>query len=301
LGVAALERYLEGGGFAGDALAGGELERGDADDLERELDEAERWLRMSAAHGFWRAEDNLARVCAERGRDAEALEWLTRAAEQRADPEQAFKLGMHHWHGTWSTAADSTTARVWMLQAATMGHPVAQLAMGSLASCEAEAWRWLVCAAGQGYMEAAMLMGHSERWPRGVDEGHVDELRRLAAGADGGISSVELPAGAAELLASFRVVDAGATDWEAVRSLHRELERSGNELPVREPETLIPLVDPRGRSVALLQAVDAYMVAVAAAVRTLEPSSLDAAHVRLLEELARERHESGDAPPQQTK
>ena len=58
---------------------------------------------------------------------------------------------------------------------------------------------------------------------------------------------------------------------------------------VREPETQVPLVDPRGRSRELLRAIDAHMASLAAAVRTLDAGELTETHATLLEELDRER------------
>ena len=178
LGAWHLERYLDG------QLDG--MQQRDA------LDEAEQWLRASAEAGFWRAEDNMSIVCEARGREADALEWLTRAATQRADPEQSFKLGLHYWQGTWGAAADEQIARAWMREAAQMGHPVAQLAMGELASTRAEAWSWLRCAAEQRHMDVHMAMGQSARLPPGS---RLDRLRRLAAGSDAAddIIAVEMP------------------------------------------------------------------------------------------------------------
>lgn len=94
----------------------------------------------------------------------------------------------------------------------------------------------------------------------------MEELRRLAAagisavgaaegndGDEGAICAVELPAGGAELRASFRVLDGAAMDWEGVRWMHEVEEsnrrdgraRSGSSesAPVREPELGIPLVE----------------------------------------------------------
>ena len=158
--------------------------------LGTELDEAERWLAASAAQGFWRAEDNMALVCAERGREAEALTWLRRSAEQKAEPEQAFQMGMHYWRGTWSAMRDAEAVREWMGLAAEMGHPAAQLAMAKLAVPKEEMWLWLRRAAGQGYVDAEIVTASSTRVTPGP---RLDELLQLAVNAEGEVKAIELP------------------------------------------------------------------------------------------------------------
>ena len=43
----------------------------------RDAAEAERWIGASAAQGFYRALDNMALVCEQRGDEAAALRWRT--------------------------------------------------------------------------------------------------------------------------------------------------------------------------------------------------------------------------------
>jgi len=74
----------------------------------------------------------LAVLCARRERAEEALSWLRRAAEQRADPEVLFALGMNYLHGTLSAAKDADLAATWLGRAAEMGHPAAQAQLGLL-------------------------------------------------------------------------------------------------------------------------------------------------------------------------
>ena len=172
LGVEHLTRYLD------DPTLGGEL------------DEAERWLTASASQGFWRAEDNMALVCAERGQEGEALAWLRRSAEQKADPEQAFQLGMHHWRGSWSAERDVESVREWIGHASAMGHPAAQLAMAKLAVTKEEMWLWLRRAAVQGYVDAEVVTGTSTRVSHGPA---LEDLLQVAVNAEGEVHAIELP------------------------------------------------------------------------------------------------------------
>ena len=73
-------------------------------------------------------------VRSSQGRPHEALEWLEKAAEQRADPVVPFTLGTFLMEGTLSTThVDATRGLEWMSKAAEMGHSGAQVAMAGLA------------------------------------------------------------------------------------------------------------------------------------------------------------------------
>mmetsp|Transcript_28461 Transcript_28461/g.91574 ORF Transcript_28461/g.91574 Transcript_28461/m.91574 type:complete len:180 (+) Transcript_28461:344-883(+) len=147
---------------------------------------AERWLKESAGQGFYRAMVGLAVLCARREKAEEALSWLRRAAEQRADPEVLFALGMNHLHGTLSAAKDADLAAEWLGGAAEMGHPAAQAQLGLLLLSGADggggegasgAELWLRRAHEQGSFDAATAL--AGRYLRG---GRVGELGGLVVG-----------------------------------------------------------------------------------------------------------------------
>ena len=54
------------------------------------------------------------------------------AAEQRADPDMCFRLGLAYRHGGAGAAPDVAAAARWLREAARMGHPGAQSALGKL-------------------------------------------------------------------------------------------------------------------------------------------------------------------------
>ena len=154
--------------------------RGTADGLP-DMAEAERWWRAAAAQGFFKGMYGLAVLCAQQGgREAEALQWLTRAAEQRADPELLFRLGIAFRDGYGAAARDGARAAAWLREAAQMGHPAAQHALGTMllhgaaadapseataatargaAAAREEAERWLRCASDQMHPDAALALG----------------------------------------------------------------------------------------------------------------------------------------------
>lgn len=47
------------------------------------------------------------------GRDAEALQWLKRAAEQRADPDMAYRLAIVYEGGFLGASVDMERAQAW--------------------------------------------------------------------------------------------------------------------------------------------------------------------------------------------
>ena len=124
--------------------------------------ESERWIRSSADRGYYRAmvhlhsrrleqAEHVAGLVQSAGRQvhgqvepveasemasqqaantAEALQWLTRAAEQRADPATMYALAVAHRDGSYGcTTVDVATARHWFKAAAKMGHPPSQFEM----------------------------------------------------------------------------------------------------------------------------------------------------------------------------
>ena len=125
---------------------------------EPDLVAAEYWFNAAAEQGFHRAMLSMGFLCAERGQPAEALEWLQRAAEQRADPEVMFSLGMCYRDGRLTAEKDLVKAREYLEGAATMGHPRAQLAMGQLVEAEAEREMWLMRSAEQGNSQAMLSL-----------------------------------------------------------------------------------------------------------------------------------------------
>ena len=137
---------------------------------EPDLVAAEYWFNAAAEQGFHRAMLSMGFLCAERGQPAEALEWLQRAAEQRADPEAVFSLGMCYRYGRLSAEKDLVKAREYLEGAATMGHPRAQLAMGQLVEAEAEGEMWLLRSAEQGNSQAMLSLVHQSA---GLDDVHV--------------------------------------------------------------------------------------------------------------------------------
>ncbi|KAL1524206.1 hypothetical protein AB1Y20_019114 [Prymnesium parvum] len=133
-----------------------------------QMEEAEKWLQASAAQGFHRAMVSMAFLCAQRGNETQALEWLRGAAEQRADPEVMYSLGLTYLHGKLSAERDEEIALKWLEESAIMGHPRAQLAMSKLAKDAEEAETWLLRAAEQSQPGAvtalAMLYGSNLRF-----------------------------------------------------------------------------------------------------------------------------------------
>lgn len=95
-------------------------------------DEAEKWLTAAASQGFYRAQFGLSRLLASRGETAAAVTWLHRAAEQRADPDILFRLGAAYLDGSAAgLPRDVAQAEAWLREAAQMGHPRAQYALGA--------------------------------------------------------------------------------------------------------------------------------------------------------------------------
>ena len=128
----------------------------------RDLCEAERWYGQSAAQGFQKSMVGMSMVRTAQGRPNEALEWLERAAEQRADPAVPFRLGKYLMEGTLSAKhVDVRRGRAWMSQAAGMGHSGAQASMalgvGEGGSGEGTAV-WAKRAADQGNRDGASLL-----------------------------------------------------------------------------------------------------------------------------------------------
>ena len=132
---------------------------------EPDMDEAERWWARAAAQGFYRSMYGLAVLYSQQpGRKAEAFKWLERAALQRADPDTLFRLGLAYRGGVdGATPPDASKAKTWLQEAAVMGHPGAQHALGVMlladADAELEAEMWLQRASGQLHPAAAIALG----------------------------------------------------------------------------------------------------------------------------------------------
>ena len=181
--MALLRSAAQQGSFVAMNDLGGMLMAGrGCPDAVPDLAEAETWLRRAAAQGFHRSMVGLARLHAQKGEDEEAIRWLSQAAEQRAEPEVCFKLGMAHLHGLSGTTVDAARGEKWLREAAEMGHPTAQaeLGMRALQRCRAaeqagrsaaaeaeartrrsqadEAESWLVRASRQGQLGAARAL-----------------------------------------------------------------------------------------------------------------------------------------------
>jgi TPR repeat protein len=143
-----------------------------------DLAEAERWYLKSAAQGFQKSMLGMSMVRSSQGRPNEALEWLEKAAEQRADPVVPFTLGTFLMEGTLSeNHVDAERGRFWMSKAADMGHSGAQVAMaresgGDLSSKNTA--MWAKRAADQGNREGATLLARQY-----LKQGNLLDLLRL--------------------------------------------------------------------------------------------------------------------------
>ena len=81
--------------------------RGCSDGLP-DLPAAEEWFGKCAEQGFYRGMYGLAVLCSQQaGREGEALKWLRKAAEQRADPEVVHRLGVAYRHGYGAAKEDA--------------------------------------------------------------------------------------------------------------------------------------------------------------------------------------------------
>ena len=159
--------------------------------------ESERWIRSSADRGYYRAMVHLhtrRMVQADHAADAllrllnpaagrqddeaeavemasqqaacaaEALEWLTRAAEQRADPATMYALAAAHRDASnGCTTVDVATARRWFEAAAKMGHPPSQFEMGRLGELDDEKWLQLASHHGVGDASRTLALLYARR------------------------------------------------------------------------------------------------------------------------------------------
>ena len=95
---------------------------------------------------------------------AEALEWLTRAAEQRADPATMYALAAAHRDASdGCTTVDVATARRWFEAAAKMGHPPSQFEMGRLGELDDEKWLQLASHHGVGDASRTLALLYARR------------------------------------------------------------------------------------------------------------------------------------------
>ncbi len=136
--------------------------------------ESERWIRASADRGYYRAMLNLhARRMQQGGRPAEALAWLTKAAEQRADPASMHMLAMALRDGdNGCVTADWEAGHRWLEEAANLGHPPSQLEMSRHDGPEVE--KWLLVSSEHGMGEASRALAL-----RYVKQGEMSQLMHL--------------------------------------------------------------------------------------------------------------------------
>lgn len=158
------------------------------------LTKSAKWLRIAADAGFAIAQRNLA-LAYQAGEGVErspqeALQWMTRSAEQ-LDVEAAFLLGEMHREGT-AGRVDLVEAVKWYTRSAKAGFPRAQYTLGAL-NVEGHglpkdlktAEAWFRHASRQGMLEAsnnlASLMaqrgevvGAAEIWATLADQGEVN-------------------------------------------------------------------------------------------------------------------------------
>ena len=158
-GLELLRSASEAGHFVAQNDLGVMLMRGQGcPGAEPDLAAAEYWFTAAAEQGFHRAMLSMAFLCSERGQRTNALEWLRRAAEQRADPEILFSLGVCYRDGMLAAKKDLAEARRHLEDAAMMGHPRAQLAIGQLVELDAEREVWLLRSAEQGNRQAMLSL-----------------------------------------------------------------------------------------------------------------------------------------------
>ena len=160
---------------------------------EPDVEGAEALLEASAAQGFYKAQISLAVARHGRGDVAGAVRWLTAAAEQRAEPDVMYRLGMALCRGDGGVARDVAGGVGWVREAAEMGHPLAQLELGrglatellprpdkcaatmssqaTATDGEAEAEVWLRRAAAQGSGAAAVALCRRYLWRGEVSRG----------------------------------------------------------------------------------------------------------------------------------
>ena len=162
--------------LAGMLLAG----RGCSDAVP-DLAGAEEWYRAAAEQGYARSMLGLANMCAARGELEEALEWLTRSAEQRAEPETLYRLGRAHIDGGGGAERDESVGEAWLREAAEMGHPKAQLTLGELLGARAQRILPSTATAGiMGQEAAAAAWEEAERWlNRASSQGEANAARAL--------------------------------------------------------------------------------------------------------------------------
>ena len=94
------------------------------------------WYEASAKQGYYKAMVSLADMYTSEKNEEQALHWLTRAAEQRADPAVMYRLGMKLLEASADQLEQkaSVEASLWLTEAAEMGHPLAQFEISKLAS-----------------------------------------------------------------------------------------------------------------------------------------------------------------------
>ena len=175
---------------------------------------AERWFGAGAAQGCYRSQCGMARVCASRNELSEAFGWMLHAAEQRANLDVGYKVGLSYLHGTAGAPQDEAAAERWIREAAEAGHPRAQLTMGQLAL-----WRATWSSSSRASTSASTAKSEAVR---GARESH-DEVGSRAASA--GVSSeAEAEAWALDRQAMKEAEEAEVREaWEAEAELWLQL------------------------------------------------------------------------------
>ena len=167
----------------------------DADGVEENLAEAEKWYRLAAEQGHAVAQCNLGEIYY-KGRGIEpdyeeALRWLHLAAEQ-GNPAAQYHLGyiydnLYSWDGE---EDDEVVAAQWYRLAADQGYADAQFSLGEMYNegdgvdqDDEKALEWFHLAAENDNLEAQKYLGEIYRWGDGVEENLVEAVKwyRLAA------------------------------------------------------------------------------------------------------------------------
>jgi len=144
--------------------------------------EAMEWYETSAKQGYYKAMVSLADMYTSEKNEEQALHWLTRAAEPRADPAVMYRLGMKLLDASVDQMEpkSSVEACLWLTEAAEMGHPLAQFEISKLAPDD-KVENWLLRSSESGCWAATKALGlrYMDMANGGVD---VVKLLRLMRG-----------------------------------------------------------------------------------------------------------------------
>ena len=163
-----------------------------ADGVEKDYDEAAKWLHKAAEQGHSRAQCNLGVYYHNIRTDyCEAVKWYQKAADQGNMLAQ-YNLGLCFDSGE-GVKKDETEAVKWYRKAADQGYAEAQYNLGCcLASGkgteqdETEAVTWFRKAADQGYAEAQYDLGYCLASGTGVEKNQEEAMLWLHKAADQG-------------------------------------------------------------------------------------------------------------------